>query len=263
MSSSSSLAGSANAPATQSAPPAETHSLPPAALPPPRPTFAQLCAPGLAALRTYWRPFLLIQILALAIVILYYTLTPFRDACQTLAALKDRFGLLWVAVTAALAGGLLPELAKLATRTNPRPWRQRLYDVTFDLFYFAFAGTSVNLFYLLQSHLFGDDPTPLTVIKKVAADEFGFTVLWASPWGIFAYTLKSHHLNLRATLRDLTLPRLLQRLPELLIPCWAFWIPMVAMIYALPAPSLQYLLFSIALAAWALLLTFIATPQKQ
>jgi hypothetical protein len=44
----------------------------------------------------------------------------------------------------------------------------------------------------------------------------------------------------------------------ILIPNWLFWIPMVSIIYALPVP-LQFLLFIPALAAWSLIVVFIAT----
>jgi hypothetical protein len=41
------------------------------------------------------------------------------------------------------------------------------------------------------------------------------------------------------------------------LPNWLFWIPMVSIIYALPVP-LQFLLFVPALAAWSLIMVFIA-----
>ena len=43
----------------------------------------------------------------------------------------------------------------------------------------------------------------------------------------------------------------------LLIPGWAFWIPMTLMIYSLPG-ELQFCMFSLALAAWSLIMIFVA-----
>jgi hypothetical protein len=47
----------------------------------------------------------------------------------------------------------------------------------------------------------------------------------------------------------------------LLIPCWCFWIPMVLMVYSMP-PPLQFSLFCLALAAWSLLMVFVANDSR-
>ena len=49
----------------------------------------------------------------------------------------------------------------------------------------------------------------------------------------------------------------------LLLPNWCFWVPMVTIVYALPA-ALQFLLFVLLLAAWSLIMVFIAEgPDDQ
>jgi len=50
------------------------------------------------------------------------------------------------------------------------------------------------------------------------------------------------------------------RVMPLLVPAWCFWIPIVAIVYALPGP-LQFLMFAFALAAWSLILVFIASDS--
>jgi hypothetical protein len=50
------------------------------------------------------------------------------------------------------------------------------------------------------------------------------------------------------------------RVMPLLVPCWCFWIPIVAIVYALPGP-LQFLMFAFALAAWSLIMVFIASDS--
>ncbi|MER3496581.1 MAG: hypothetical protein C4320_07275, partial [Armatimonadota bacterium] len=42
-----------------------------------------------------------------------------------------------------------------------------------------------------------------------------------------------------------------------LIPCWAFWIPSLAAVYAMPT-DLQFPLFLLVQAAWAILLVALA-----
>ncbi|MBW7929038.1 MAG: hypothetical protein H3C58_13330, partial [Fimbriimonadaceae bacterium] len=43
-----------------------------------------------------------------------------------------------------------------------------------------------------------------------------------------------------------------------LIPCWAFWIPILICVYSLPA-NLQFVFALLAEAAWSILFVFIAT----
>ena len=71
-------------------------------------------AAGAAALRRFWRPFLLIQTGAALLAIAYRVSVPFREACAAAAAWKRAGGLPLSAAISALAGGLLPEIAKLA-----------------------------------------------------------------------------------------------------------------------------------------------------
>ena len=57
-------------------------------------------ASGLAALRRYYRPFLLIQAVAVALVVGYYNSASIRSACASLAALKAAGGLPFAAHSA-------------------------------------------------------------------------------------------------------------------------------------------------------------------
>jgi hypothetical protein len=47
------------------------------------------------------------------------------------------------------------------------------------------------------------------------------------------------------------------RVIPILIPCWCYWIPLQACIYALP-PDLQYPFAMTCVSAWSLVLVFIA-----
>ena len=70
-------------------------------------------AAGLAALRRFWRPFLLIQLGAVALALAFRFSPAFRAACETAAGWKSSGGLPFARPSCAVAGGLLPELAKL------------------------------------------------------------------------------------------------------------------------------------------------------
>jgi len=211
---------------------------------------------GLVAVRRFWRPFVLMQGAAVLLVIAYRASAGVRDACAALVDLKREGGLAFSAVASAIAGVLLPEAATLATVPDERARPGRAGKLAFTTAFFLVNGAVVDLFYRLSAHVFGDSATPAVVAQKVAFDQFVFTPLWLSVIGsLFAW----HKYGFRwaPTRADLTDGFYRRRLLPLLLPNWCFWIPMTAVIYALPVP-LQFLLFVFALAAWSLIMVVIA-----
>jgi hypothetical protein len=201
----------------------------------------------------------LIQAAAVLLVVAYHLSTGFRAACSTLAALKVRGGLPAAAVTAAVAGGILPELAKLIAdrRRGIANLRGRGSEILFNIAFFAFNGMVIDLLYRGEARLFGMDGGLVTVAKKTAFDQFVFNPVWL-PLIIGLYLWRNNKFSLAATFNDLSAGRFYRtRVVPLLLPAWCFWIPMVSIIYALPVP-LQFLLFVPALGAWSLIMVFIA-----
>src|SRR5438128_581539 len=135
-------------------------------------------AAGRAALRRFWRPFLLIQGTAVLLLVAYHASQSVRAACDLAAAAKTRGGLPFSALTGAVAGGWLPELAKWITDRRARATRGRGAALAFITVFFAVNGVVVDLLYRLESGLFGWQATPGVVAAKVAFDQFVFTPLW-------------------------------------------------------------------------------------
>jgi hypothetical protein len=213
-------------------------------------------AAGLSALRRFWRPFVLIQGAALALGLAYRLSGTVRAGCVVLATWKTTGGVPFAALTGAVAGGLLPELAKRLVDRKRAHRTDHLGDVLFNTAFFAVNGVVVDALYRMEARLFGDDARAATVIAKVAFDQLVFTPLWQVVivtlflWRRRGYSWTATRPALRAGfLRTHVLP--------LLVPCWWFWLPIVSIVYALPGP-LQFLMFSFALAAWSLILVFIA-----
>lgn len=213
-------------------------------------------AAGAAALRRFWRPFLLIQTGAALLALAYRVSVPFRAACALGAAWKTAGGLPVAAATSALAGGLLPEFAKLAADRGRSALRGRGGEVLFNVAFFAFNGVVIDLLYRGEAHLFGNDAQVRTVMSKVAFDQFVFSPLWLIVI-VLLFLWRQRGYSLRATLPAIGRGFYQSRVVPLLIPNWLFWIPMVSIIYALPV-ALQFLLFVPALGAWSLIMVFIA-----
>jgi hypothetical protein len=210
---------------------------------------------GLAALRRFWRPFVLIQLIAAALVVAYHASAAVRAACAALAAWKTAGGLPLAAATAAFAGGVLPEAAK-AVALRGRAIRGRAGEITFNVAFFAFNGVVVDFLYRGEARLFGQGTDATTVAAKVAFDQFVFTPPWLCLITAL-YLYRARGFSWAATRPAFARGFLRARVLPLLLPDWLFWIPMVSVVYAFPLP-LQFLLFILALAAWSLILVVIA-----
>jgi hypothetical protein len=211
---------------------------------------------GQAALRRFWRPFALIQLVAVALVAAYHTSAAVRDVCAALAAWKTAGGLPLAAATAAFAGGVLPELAKLVAQRGRGVLRGRAGEIAFNVAFFAFNGVVVDGLYRFEATLFGAGTGGATVAAKVAFDQFVFTPPWLCLITAL-YLLRARGFSWARTRPAFSRGFVRARVLPLLLPDWLFWIPMVSVIYAFPVP-LQFLLFILALAAWSLILVVIA-----
>jgi hypothetical protein len=213
-------------------------------------------AAGAAALRRFWRPFLLIQGAAALVAVVYWASPSFRAASALAAAWKAAGGLPVAAGLTALADGILPELAKLLADRARSSLRGRGGEIWFNTAFFALDGVVIDLLYRGEAVLFGRQGLARTVAEKVAFDQFVFTPLW-SVFIVVLFLWRQRGYSLPATGAALGGGLWRTRVLPLLVPNWLFWIPMVSIIYALPV-ALQFLLFVPALGAWSLIMVFIA-----
>jgi hypothetical protein len=213
-------------------------------------------AAGVVAFRRFWRPFLLIQSAAVVLVLSYQLSPSVRATCRVVGVWKTSGGLISAALSGAIAGGVLPEIAKALAYRSLAGLRGRGGAMTFNTTFFAFNGVVVDLLYRLEAALFGSDGTLCTVMTKTLFDQFVFTPLWLV-FIILLFQWRQRDFSLAATLPILRGGFYRTRVMPLLIPDWLFWIPMVSIIYALPS-SLQFPLFVLVLGAWSLIMVFIA-----
>jgi hypothetical protein len=212
-------------------------------------------AAGRDAIRRFHRPFILIQLVAFALVVAYHVDAHVRAVCVTLAAWKTAGGLPLAAATASFAGGVLPELAKLASQRGAT-FRRRGGEIAFNIVFFAFNGLVIDRLYRVEASLFGAGAGLATVATKVAFDQLVFTPFWLALVTVL-FLLRREGFSLARTRAAIGPGFYRARVLPLLLPNWFFWIPMVTVIYAFPLP-LQFLLFVLALAAWSLILVVIA-----
>ncbi len=210
-------------------------------------------APGLRAIRDHLRPFLAIQFCVFLVVLAYYSLPGFQQWSASLAKIKLQGGLPFVFVSTALAGVALPEIFKRLTR-DPRvlPWR----ELAFNALIFGFNGIVVDLFYRGQGLLFGTEPTLSNVVIKVAVDQlFGSPFIFC-PYFLLLMLWFRSGFNLAALRENLRRRPFSQQLWPILVVNWAYWVPALCGIYAMPS-DLQFVLFLFVEAAWSLILVHV------
>ena len=125
-------------------------------------TLASLAGPGLRAARRFWRAFLLIQSCALLLLLTYFHSAAVQHACETLSQWHERGGLLLSAIAAAIAGGILPEIAKAIVPPKPAPGQTPGYhlipgDLWFAIIAFAINGVVTDLQYRMFGVVIGAD----------------------------------------------------------------------------------------------------------
>lgn len=220
-----------------------------------------LLTPGLQAIRRHWLPFVVFEAASLALLIAYFKLEPVKQFCAFLSEAKQAWGLLFSMVSAAVAGVVLPEIVKAILpghRDRKFTWR----DFAIDLAFFAGAGVFVDLQYRLLGVIFGNGMEFSVAIKKVLVDQFMMTPLYGVPYWNVMYGWKANGFRIGPTVRMISPRWYLTTVLPLLLSAWFFWIPMTSMIYSLPA-TLQFSLFALAMAAWSLIMIFVAERKSE
>ena len=228
--------------------------------PPVPTTLAAIAAPGIAAMRKLWLPFVLLQACGLAVVIGYFNVPAVHDFCDRVGQWKAAGGYAFSAVLLSIAGGLTPEVFKLITRADDRSPSQRLRDTAFNCAMYLWGGVQSDAFYRALAVLVGTRATVGTILAKVSIDQFLWTPLLGAGFISLAYTFREHRYRPIDTLRSLGVAWYISRVGTLLLPCWAYWVPMTCLMYALPT-SLTFVFGAFATAAAATVLIAIAARK--
>lgn len=215
-------------------------------------TIRDAVGPGIVAVKNDWRPFLLIQVVAFVLVFSYYRSADMRSAAEQLSALKVSGGLWFAFAAGAFAGGIVPEIAKAMTRTLRRRGLRELVEAAHVATVFGVVGVLVDLFYQFQGFLFGTGIDARTLIYKTLFDMGAFAPLFCVPLEVAALEWGHHGYKMRVLFGNLSALAYRDRVLPAMIPCWAFWIPVLFCVYALPL-NLQFPFAILAEAAWSII----------
>ncbi len=220
------------------------------------PVLQTLFLPGWTAFRMYWKGIVLLQSIAVAYAVGYFTMDSVRQASVILSTWKESGGILFVMIATIISGAVIPELLKLKLRP-PGLARPTRGDFIHVVLLFALFGVMVDFLYLFQDVIFGPSDSWRIVAAKILFDQYIYTMFIAAPMSVSWFAWRRHGYSFR-NVAALWSPGWFYRsvLPIVFSGSF-FWIPVLACVYSLPAP-LRFPLFLFANSAWALLLVFMA-----
>jgi len=225
-------------------------------------TLRRALVEGWTAAKANARAMAFIQAVAAGVVVAYYAWPDFEHATRAIGPWRDRMGLPGSFVVGFIAGGLVPELAKLATRQVQRLDREALSRLGFVGLVYGVLGIQIDLFYRLQSVWFGHGVDVGTIARKLAVDMGLAAPLIFIPYSVGMFLWRERGFRLGALRELFTWQVYRARILTIQVMNWFVWIPVLCAIYALPLP-LQFPLSSLIEACWSLLLVVMAAPKEE
>jgi hypothetical protein len=216
---------------------------------------------GLRAARANLIPGLILQALMVALLLGYYFHPATTLWLDRLADLKLRWGFGYSALSATVAGALIPEIMRVLVFQKGRGRRENFANLLFTIPFWCFMGMLVDAFYRGQAHVFGSEPTLRVVATKVVVDQFLYSPFVATPLTCWLYDWKLAGYRLAGARRFFTAAYARDVMVPVVFANWGVWIPVVAVLYSLPS-TLQIPLFGLALSLWVMLLTWISERRN-
>lgn len=215
---------------------------------------------ALRSLRLNLLPGLLLQGVMIALAAAYCWVPGVHQALMHLGLMKERWGLLFSFLGTSVASSVLPELLRPLLPASARsaqepPLGSRLL---FALPFWGLIGVQVDLFYRLQFLMFGPSDRLSVIVAKVLVDAFLYCPLLAMPEAVCVFLWRDHQFTHRGFRGWTPLRFYALRIFPVLMTNWMVWIPVVSVIYSLPA-ALGIPLFIIAQAFWVMVFTTLSS----
>jgi hypothetical protein len=218
---------------------------------------------ALAALRANLLPGLMLQAVMAAMAIAYFLIPASKGTFDGLSLLRSQWGLFFSFVGTSAASVILPEIFHLlfpGKFSNTPSLASRLL---FGIPFWGLIGMQVDLFYRLQYFLFGPSDTASVILKKVFVDAFLYCPLLAMPQAVCAFLWRDHGFTAKGFRGHHPVTFYALKVFPVLMANWMVWIPLVSIIYSLPA-ALGVPFFIIAQAFWVMVFTALsASPQNK
>jgi hypothetical protein len=222
-------------------------------------------SPGIfATIGTVFRqnrmPCLVLNAFAVALVVSYYQVPALAGFWESLGAFKTRWSFGFSCASTMFAAALMPTAIQLLMGTLPRQGSGK--RLLLLMLFWGYRGMEIDLFYHLQTWLFGGGHDAATLLKKVVVDQFVMSPIWFVPTYIIALRWVDLGGSWARTRPTLDREFWTRTCPTVLITNWLVWIPALALVYSLP-PALQFPLFSVVMCFFTLIVTVMTRGRKE
>jgi hypothetical protein len=222
--------------------------------------FAAAFRLGLAGMRANLIPGLILWMVGIGILTAFFAVPSARPFFDAIAAWKQDGGLWASAILIAGAGGLVPFVTLHALGRTTRGFL--LGHLITLLGIWAYRGVEVDLFYRLQSMMFGDGGDGPTLLKKVLVDQGIYTALWTTPTTTVLYLwLIEERGSWSNALKRMDGRFWRVTIPGAVMAAWTVWIPMVCIINSLPI-ALRVPVLAVAVVFWSLCMSVLASRPR-
>ena len=219
---------------------------------------------GLQAARQSLVPACFVWAIMAVVAIAYYLVPAAMYFFDGLDHIQSSLGRLFPFLGMGLSVGLLAETVRVLTGANKRWTKANSMNAGFNLMVFGTLGLLQNVFYTQQAAWFGNEQNFSTLACKVIVDQFAYTVFFANPYQTILFIWKENQFKFNKVWQSMRPFKTFwgMRVLPVLITNWAFWIPMVSIIYSFPS-RLQLPLAILSVTIWVLLLTFLTSNQSK
>jgi hypothetical protein len=198
----------------------------------------------------------LVWALAVGLVVGYYRWPPLAEGARGLRALHASWGLGFAAIVGFIAGGVLPELARVVTGVAGRAHEKPGVEAVFRGLVWGALAVIVDAFYSFQAVVYGHDIGLATLAKKTATDMFVFAPTLFVPFTVAPFVSRREGFSARAFFSVWTPKGWSKEVFATYVPNTVFWLPVLLAVYAMPT-DLQYPVAALATACWSMIFTFI------
>lgn len=202
----------------------------------------------------------LLNLLVITLVTTYYQVPAVTEVWENIGAFKTRWSYGFSLLSTILAASVLPFCIQWLMGTLPAKSRwQRLLAL---MVFWGYRGMEIDLFYRLQGALFGHGNDVLTLIIKVAFDQFVASPIWFVPTYLIVLRWIDLDCSWSRTRASLNRDFWTRTCPTVMITNWLVWVPTLALVYSLP-PALQFPLFSIVMCFFILIVMILAGSKTE
>ncbi len=220
------------------------------------------CRDMVAIARANFLPAFMLQIFVFLLLGAYHYWPAARDALNELAAIKTYCGFIFAFVASAFAGAVLPFTLQNLQRGEHR--RITVAALPALVILWGIRGCIIDVFYHLQSILWGTGTDPGTLILKIVCDLGIANPLVFTPILVLIFSwvdTNGHAGQMRDNFRGGLLTWWRRETQPLLPVAWLIWTPALAVVYSLPL-GLQFPVDALIQCFWSLALV-VLTDKNQ